>query len=642
MPYSLNFSYPNLLEASLAFFLICYGYYLPRIGRKFILGFPVSLAPLYRRPSLLVLVAGFLPILLRLALLPIVPAPTPAAMEEFNNILQAQTYAAGRLYNPVHPLAALLQAPQVIQWPHSMSTRPPLAGLFLYLGEVLFRSPFLGNLLSVGCTSAALCWMMVEWLTRRWAATGAVIVTFSYCLFGYWVNSYWCPAPNILGAAILLALVPRIERRPQLWHALAFIPAMALIMGIRPYESGVYTATVLLWIGVRFLQPPRRAMLQRAILVFAVPVCAGGILMGGGLAWYDLVTTGRATTMPYAIWRQAQCFVPAFLWQPLSTQAIAFLDQGLAKFAAWEVEVAMPARGAGPLAAVSILARQVVTLRDQIGPMLLLPLFCWSSRWFGARPTGYWFIAAAAVTLGLLFASFLYFGLPLKLLLGVVLYKRWRNPSERLPIVLIAAGLLATSISSFYMTIYFSVFLPPLILLTVSGLRKLAVWNPHHGAGVAGMMVLGVFLFTGLQAYSYVASNRMEGSIMSRVDGEPFRDRNMLLDRLTQEEGRQLVLVRDLAPGKSAWQLVWNGVDVDNQRIIWARDLKPAWSAAAIRYFHPRKVWLVEMMRVDDEHPKPINVRIRPYPVEALPAAAPLASLPMPDKTAALALGVKQ
>lgn len=642
MPYAFNFSYTDIVEGILAFLLICYGYYLPRIGRKFILGFPVGLAPLYRRPALLILMAGLAPVLLRLALLPIVPAPAPATMEEFNNILQAQTYAEGRLYNPVHPLAVLLQAPQVIQWPHYMPTRPPLAGLFLFIGQGVFGSPFLGNLLSVGLTSAALCWMMIEWLPRRWAAVGALIVVFGYCLFGYWVNSYWCPAPSILGGAVLLSLVPRIERRPQLWHAVLFIPAMALLAGIRPYESGVYVAAVLLWIGARFLLPGRRAMLVRAILVFALPVCLGGVLIFGGLAWYNLATTGNVAVMPYAIWRLAQCYVPAFLWQPMPTQAIAFLDPGLARFAAWEVKVAMPSRGGGIAAAAEIFSRHVVTLRDQVGPMLLLPLLCWSPRWFLARPKANWFIAGVALAFVLLFASWLYFGIPLKLLLLVALFKRWNNTGERLPITLVAVGLLATSLSSFYMTIYFSVFMPPLILLAVGGLRYLTLWNPRHGAGVAGMIVIGVCLFTGLQAFSHLTGNGMAGVSMSRVDEERFRERAALTQLLDRERGRQLVLVRNLAPGKSGPELVWNGVDVDGQHIVWARDLKPEWSATAIRYFHPSKVWLVEMAYIDPYHPKPTNLRIRPYPVGVLPAPVALASLPMPDRSAARALGAGQ
>lgn len=642
MPYTFNFSYTDIVEGVLALLLICYGYFLPRIGRKFILGFPLSLAPLYRRPALLILTAGVAPIVLRLMILPFVPAPTPAVMEEFNNLLQAQTYAAGRLYNPAHPLAVVLQAPQIIQWPHYMSTRPPLAGLFLYLGEVLFGSPFLGNLLSVGLTSAALCWMMVEHLPRRWAALGAVIVVTGYCLFGYWVDSYWCPAPNILGAAVMLALTPRILRRPQMWHAMLFVAAMALIAGIRPYESGVYTAVILLWLGIAFIRRGHRAMLARAVLVFALPVAMGGVLIAAGFAWYDEATTGKASLMPYAIWRAAQCFVPAFLWQPIATQPIAFSDPGLAKFAAWEVKVALASRDGGVLSLLAILARHVVTLRDQLGPMLLLPLLCWSPGWFAKRPGAHWFILGVALALALLFASWLYFAIPLKILLIYALYKRWRHPGERLPIMLVAAGMIATSLSSVYMTIYFAVFLPPLILLAVGGLRYLTLWNPRHGAGVAGMIVIGTMLFTLLQAYSHVVANGMAGVSMSRVDEDRLGGRDALIARLGRESGRQLVLVRNLAPGKSGPELVWNGIDVDSQHIVWARDLRPEWSAAAIRYFRPSKVWLVEMTYADPDHPVATNLRIRPYPLDRLPPAAPLNQLPIPDKAAARALGAHE
>ncbi len=68
-------------------------------------------------------------------------------MEEYNHIFQSQTYALGRITNPVHPLSVLIQSFKEIGWPHFMSGRPPLQSIFLLFGEELFGSAFAGNLI---------------------------------------------------------------------------------------------------------------------------------------------------------------------------------------------------------------------------------------------------------------------------------------------------------------------------------------------------------------------------------------------------------------------------------------------------------------------------------------------------------------
>ncbi len=66
--------------------------------------------PRIPRPAVtaLLLAAGF--VALRLALLPVMPAPVPVVTDEFSHLLLADTLLHGRVANPVHPFGHISRA----------------------------------------------------------------------------------------------------------------------------------------------------------------------------------------------------------------------------------------------------------------------------------------------------------------------------------------------------------------------------------------------------------------------------------------------------------------------------------------------------------------------------------------------------
>jgi hypothetical protein len=72
--------------------------------------------------------------------------------------------------------------------------------------------------------------------------------------------------------------------------------------------------------------------------------------------------------------------------------------------------------------------------------------------------------------------------------------------------------------------------------------------------------------------------------------------------------GTSLVFVRYGVQHNDMTEWVYNGADIEHEKIIWARDMGPEKNQELIDYFKGRRVWLLEA----DETPP----RLEPYPTQ--------------------------
>ena len=71
-------------------------------------------------------------------------------------------------------------------------------------------------------------------------------------------------------------------------------------------------------------------------------------------------------------------------------------------------------------------------------------------------------------------------------------------------------------------------------------------------------------------------------------------ERAAVLAQLNALPERQLVFVRYKPAHDTLIEWVYNGSDIDNSKVVWARDMGAVENQELIQYYKDRRVWLLE------------------------------------------------
>jgi hypothetical protein len=325
------------------------------------------------RKPLAVALAAFAPLAVRALLLPWMPAPVPRVHDEFSHLLAADTFAHGRLVNPVHPLWPAFESMHMVVRPVYGSIFPAAPGAFMAAGQRLFGTPWAGVWIAVGLMSGALCWMLQGWMPPGWALLGALLAGARWGVSSYWMNSYYGGAVAAAAGALVLGALPRVRRRRRWTDAVLLAIGLALLANSRPYEGLAFAlpvAAVFAW------QTPLRARWKSLVLP-AVPVLAVAAV---GLGYYCHLFSGSPFRLPYSFYRETVAVAPHFVFQPPRTAVPEYHHRVLRDFHLhWEMLSYSDARAG--IAPYSVASKGLLYWRFFLGPFLTIPLLALPWLW---------------------------------------------------------------------------------------------------------------------------------------------------------------------------------------------------------------------------------------------------------------------
>ena len=546
----------HIVEISAAFTVLLGGAALlfPGAGDTFFRSIERSLSRFSERKRLAVIVLFLSVIVLRLLALPLLHVPVPGIHDEFSYLLMADTFAHGRLANPPHPMWVSFETFHVNWLPKYASMYPPAQGFVLAVGQIL-GNPWIGVLLSEAAMCAAILWMLQAWVPARWALLGGILAALNFGVASYWMNSYWGGACAAIGGALVLGALPRITKGAKVRNAIVLGVGIAILANSRPYEGCLLCIPAALWFvwwvaGKTKTPEPLTVRLRRVVL----PLIAVLTLTAAFTGYYNWRLTGNPMLLPHVLNTRMYHTTGLFLWDHKKPE-IAYRNQQFEDFYnGWE-----RANYDNKFSDIVRIAEEKL-IRCSL-------VFCWIGELLAlpALPS-----LLRGRKMRFLLATFLF-------VTAGVFAVIWSNPHYAAPITCV------------------------IVALTVQAIRHLrTIGSKQDPVGVALSRAVVILLV--LDTSINIALGNCD-PLRWTCQGDPSRA--AIAEKLEHTPGKHLILVRYDEDHNIHDEWVYNGAEIDNAKVLWARDLDADQNAKLFAYFKDRKVWLVT--------PDTDNTYLEPY-----------------------------
>jgi hypothetical protein len=547
-----------LIEGGLTAIAFALAFCWPRLGSKSFSRVERMFGRLARRKSLSVAVVGLTALMLRLAILPLSPIPKPFVQDDFSFLLAADTFASGRLTNPIPPMWMHFETMHITMKPTYMSMYFPAQGLIMAASKVLTGHHWYGVLVMMALMCSAIVWMLQAWLPPTWALLGGALAVLRLGLFSYWIDSY-SGAGSIaaLGGALVLGALPRFMKAARLRDALLMAVGVILLGTSRLYEGMLLCLPVICylawWMFFGKNRPTASILLRRTAVPLALIVAAGA-----WMGYYNYRVFGSPTTLPYTLDRAQYAMAPYFVWQSQRPEPIYRHKEVREFYYRSEVDT----------------FKKIHSLSGYLPQTILKALR------------------------GILFFTGIALLIPLIMVRRVFLDRRLRFLI--LCVLILMAGQL---VEIFLIPHYLAPFTAAFYAIGLQAIRHLWIWTPSDQPVGRALVRLTVTLCVVLAGVRLCAEPLhldlpvWPGAWASEWYGRGSQsgvERSKIETRLEQLNGGQLVIVRYSSNHNFLNEWVYNAADIDNSKVVWAREMDKAENLELMHYYKDRTVWLVE------------------------------------------------
>jgi hypothetical protein len=317
------------------------------------------------------------------------------------------------------------------------------------------------------------------------------------------------------------------------------------------------------WIFRRRAQP-WNVSLRRVVL----PLAGVMVVVGLAMTYYFWRVTGHPFRMPYQVERETYSVAPYMLWQHLRPVPSYRHLEFARMYAQDDAQHFQFVRTPYGIAIYAVL-KLVRIWAFFLGPALSLPFLIM----FFVLPYGFgWKQISTNKRFLILLLGFFFLGL---------VGESYFEPHYAAPITCV------------------------LLALVLTAMKRLEEWAPRGrpaGANLNRMIILVCLLSFGVRTVAAAHRwelGRSESPAWYQLGPKSF-GRATLVAKLEQLPGKQLVIVRYTPRHDIFDEWVYNDADIDQAKIVWARDMGPEEDARLTSYFKNREVWTLD---ADDQLP---------------------------------------